>query len=114
MKLSSASTSKPLASNASQRCEPMKPAPPETTARALLAADASIGEAQAAHDRRVVDVSPVDHYRFAHRGLHTGEVQEAELVPPGDQHQRIGSVGDRIRVRAVFDLGEQRLGTFHC
>src|SRR5579864_5446482 len=70
MKLSSASTATPRSSSASHRCEPMNPAPPETTALclpALLAADTSIGEAQATHDRGVVDVAAVDHDRPAHR-----------------------------------------------
>src|SRR5437879_851847 len=38
MKLSSARTRMPRFSKASHRCEPMKPAPPETTARSLVAA----------------------------------------------------------------------------
>src|SRR5258708_39238421 len=53
MKLSSASTRMPLFSRASHRGEPMKPAPPETTARGfflLLAADSSVGEPVTAHD----------------------------------------------------------------
>src|ERR1700746_1132837 len=71
MKLSRASTRTPLPRSASQRWEPMKPAPPETTARGfalpLLAADTSIGEAELAHHRRHVDVAAVDDDRIAHR-----------------------------------------------
>src|SRR6266852_1346076 len=62
MKLSSASTRTPCAIRASHRCEPMKPAPPETTARSLelVAADTPVGESDAPHGGRVVDVAPVD------------------------------------------------------
>src|SRR5260370_28210221 len=94
MKLSSVSTRMPPFSSASQRCDPMNPAPPETTARslpppALLAANAAVREAQAAHSRRDVDVAPVDHDRRAHRGLEAREVELAELVPLGPDHQGV-------------------------
>src|SRR6266581_9233849 len=69
MKLSSASTRQPRSSRASQRCEPMNPAPPETTARGLFAANAAVGEAEAAHRFRVVDVSSIDDDRAAHELL---------------------------------------------
>src|SRR5262245_39097997 len=73
MKLSSASTCMSRASSASQRCEPMKPAPPETTAlglRALFAANAAVREAEAAHRHRVVDVASVNDHRPPHELLH--------------------------------------------
>src|SRR5712692_5955637 len=115
MKLSSASTRLPLASSASQMCEPMNPAPPDTTARGLavlraaggsrlVAADASIREAKAAHGRGVVDVAAVDDHRLPHRLLDTTEVEVAEFVPLRDQDQRVGAGGERVRVLDVFDL----------
>src|SRR5689334_13438351 len=96
MKLSSADTRMPRSSSASQRCDPMNPAPPETTARglprpALLAANASVREAQAAHGGGDVDVAPVDYDRRAHRSLDPREVELAELVPLGHDHQRVGA-----------------------
>src|SRR5260370_40723555 len=84
MKLSSASTRMPRSSRASHRCEPMKPAPPETTALSLVAADTSIGETEVAHDLRVVDVAAVHDHRTAHRGLDATEGEAAELVPLRD------------------------------
>src|SRR5579885_2779546 len=87
MKLSRASTRFPCASSASHRCEPMKPAPPETTARGfalpLPAADTSVDEAELAHRGRHVNVAAVDQDRAAHRSLDAREVELAELVPLG-------------------------------
>src|SRR5579859_2924218 len=80
MKLSSASTRVPRSRRASHRCDPMNPAPPETTALgllALLAADTPIREPEAAHDRRVVYVAAVDDNRLAHRGLEARQVEVA-------------------------------------
>src|SRR5437899_8722143 len=69
MKLSSARTCIPRSSSAPHRCEPMKPAPPETTALGLLAANAAVGEAQVSHRHRVVDVPAVHHDRMPHQLL---------------------------------------------
>src|SRR5256885_1862439 len=87
MKLSSASTRMPRASSASQRWDPMKPAPPETTARGLelLAANAAVREPEALHDGRIVDVPPVDDHRPPHQLLEARHVELAELVPFRDQ-----------------------------
>src|SRR5690349_8440687 len=93
MKLSSARTLTPRASRASQRWEPMNPAPPETTARGLcglLAANAAIREAQAFHGRGVVDVAAVDDHRPAHELLDARHVELAELVPLRDQNDGVG------------------------
>src|SRR6267142_3032343 len=101
MKLSSASTRMPRARSASHRCEPMNPAPPEITARGLLwllAANSSVGEAQPAHHRRVVDVAAVDHDRLSHRPLDAAQVQETELVPLRDHDQRIRTGRDLVSV----------------
>src|SRR5438270_2848515 len=94
-KLSRASTRLPCASSASHRCEPMKPAPPETTARGfalpLAAADTSVDEAELAHRGRHVDVAAVDQHRPTHRRLDPREVKLPELVPLGDEHERVGA-----------------------
>src|SRR6266550_3067182 len=71
MKLSTARTLLPVARSSSQRCEPMNPAPPEMTARGLLAANAAIDEAQVSHGDRVVDVPAVHHDRVPHELLDT-------------------------------------------
>src|SRR5438477_10664195 len=98
MKLSRASTRTPLASNARHRCEPMKPAPPETTARGLFAANAAIGEPETSHQGGVVDVAPVDDDGSAHQLLHTRHVELPELVPLGDEHDRIRARRHLVRV----------------
>src|SRR5260370_33428338 len=106
MKLSSASTRRPRASNASHRCEPMKPAPPETTALsffALVAANASIGEAMPAHDGGGVDVAPVHDHRPAHGGLQAPRVEVAKLVPPLDHHHPGGARRQTARVLLAPD-----------
>src|SRR5712691_7153748 len=109
MKLSSVNTRMPLFSSASQRCDPMNPAPPETTARglpppALLAANAAVREAKAAHGGRDVDVAPIDHDRRAHRGLDTREVELAEFVPLRHHHDRVGARRELVRVLRVLEL----------
>src|SRR6266851_9074194 len=117
MKLSSASTRMPRPSRASHRCDPMKPAPPEMTARSLVvwlvAADTSIRETEIAHGLRVVDVAPVNDYWPAHRGLDAAEVEAAELVPLRDHDQRVGALGEVIRIARVLDLGQLDSRSFH-
>src|SRR5260370_16373208 len=81
MKLSRASTRIPRPSSASHRCEPMKPAPPDTTARGLFAANAAVDETQVPHRGRVVDISPVDVDRPPHQLLHPVHVQLADPFP---------------------------------
>src|SRR6266480_3500991 len=104
MKLSSASTRHPRSRSAWQRCEPMNPAPPETTARGLFAANAAVGEAQASHRRRIVDVAAVDDDRAAHELLDARHVEVAELVPFRDQDERIGPRRHLVGVLQIFDL----------
>src|SRR5260370_3196607 len=107
MKLSSVNTRMPLFSSASERCDPMNPAPPETTARglappALLAANSAVREAQAAHRGRDEDVSSVDHDRRAPRGSDAPEVEVAEFAPLGHDHQRVRPGRELVRVPGVL------------
>src|SRR6266550_3223077 len=115
MKLSSASTRMPRSSNSWHRCEPMKPAPPETTARgrALLAANAAIGEAKAAHRFRVVDVSSVHDDRAAHELLDACHVELAELIPLGDQDDRVRPRRNLVRTLQILHLREEHPGSLH-
>src|SRR5690348_9853114 len=116
MKLSRASTRMPCASNASHRCEPMKPAPPETTARgfwALFAANAAIRESQASHHRWIVDVAAVDHDGPAHQLLDPRHVELSKLVPFRDQNQGVGPRRHLICVLAIFHAGQQQLGALN-
>src|SRR5258706_3404014 len=117
MKLSSASTRRPRPSRAWHRCEPMKPAPPETTARSfvvwLVAADTPIRKTEIAHALRVVDVAPVNDHGPAHRGLDAAEVEAADLVPFRYHDQRVGALGEVIRIPRVLDLLQLVPSTFH-
>src|SRR2546428_10396195 len=107
MKLSRASTGVYRASSASHRCEPMKPAPPDTTALGLFAANAAIRETQASHERRVVDVAAIDDDGIAHQLLDPRHVQLPELVPFRDEDERVRTGGHRIRVLQGLDGGQQ-------
>src|SRR5438067_3587593 len=109
MKLSSASTRTPRSRSAEHRCEPMNPAPPETTARGLFAANAAIRETETPQQGGVVDVAPVDDDGPAHQLLHTCHVELPELVPFGDEHERIRTSGHLVRVLPIFDLRQQHL-----
>src|ERR1035437_8139249 len=115
MKLSSASTLMPRSSNASQRCEPMKPAPPDTTARSrwLVPTNAPIREPEAPHHRRGVDVASIDDHRPTHRHLQATEVEMAELVPFRDQYEAVRAIRQRIGVGGVFDLRQQHARPLH-
>src|SRR5260370_992859 len=117
MKLSSASTRMPRFSRASQRCDPMKPAPPETTARSLVvrlvAADTPIRETEIAHHLRVVDVAAVHDHGPAHRTFDAAEVEPPELVPLRDNNQRVGARGEVVRIARVLQLGQLDSRTFH-
>src|SRR5438132_4133733 len=111
MKLSRASTRVSRATSASHRCEPMKPAPPETTALGLFAANAAIRETQASHEPRVVDVAAIDDDGVAHQLLDPRHVQLPELVPFRDEDERVSTGGHRIRVLQILDLRKQDPGS---
>src|SRR5258708_38160285 len=117
MRLSSASTRMPRPSRAWHRCEPMKPAPPETTARSLVvwlvAADTPISETEIAHGLRVAEVAPVDDHGPAHRGFDAAEVEAAELVPFRDHDQSVCALGEGIRITRGLDLRQLDSPTFH-
>src|SRR5919109_426414 len=110
MRLSRASTRNPRASSASHRWEPMNPAPPETTALSLFAANAAVREAQLFHGRRIVDVPAVDDDGPAHELLDPGHIELPELVPFGDQDEGVRARGDLVGVAHVDDAREQDLG----
>src|SRR2546421_12097562 len=103
----------PRASSAPHSCEPMKPAPPDTTALGLFAANAAIRETQASHERRVVDVAAIDDDGIAHQLLDPRHVQLPELVPFRDEDERVRTGGHRIRVLQILDLGKQDPGSLY-
>ncbi len=69
-------------------------------------ADAQVGEAGLAGQRRIEDVAAVEDHRALELGLDGVEVRAAELLPLGDDHQRVGAVEGLHRPLGV---GEARL-----
>src|ERR1700676_3718120 len=91
----------------------MNPAPPEITALGLLAADTSIGEAKAAHDRGVVDVATVNHHGFPHGLLDSSKVQVTEFVPLRYDHHGVGAVCHLVRTVHVLDIRQDAPRSLH-
>src|SRR5205823_4889678 len=96
IRLSSASTRQPFSKSAAQRWEPMNPAPPDTTARGLIAAHPPVHKAQLAHLAGLVDVAAVDQHGPSHGALYARHVQLPELVPLRHQQERVGAARDRV------------------
>src|SRR5207249_4650803 len=113
-RLSTATTWLPRSRRLRHRCEPMNPAPPDTTDRGaradLVTTDPPVDEAEASHQSRIIDVATVDQHRAAHHPLQLGQVQVPELVPLGDHHHRVGAPRDRVGVASVLDLRHYGLG----
>src|SRR5689334_3296799 len=110
-RLSMQMTSSPSARKRSQRCDPMKPAPPVMRMRAIDvvpvsargrggAADRQVGEAVLAHDLGLVEVPAVEDDGPPEEPLHAREVGTAELVPLRDDEQGVG-VLERLVVGPV-------------
>ncbi len=66
-----------------------------------LSPDAHIGEAVPGDFLRPVDVAQVDDHRPRHRLLELVEIERAELLPFGDDDQRIGAFGAAIGAVAI-------------
>src|SRR3989441_5631473 len=113
MRLSMQTTSAPRPRRNSQRCEPMKPAPPVTRTRIAsggqdgTAADRVVFEAEPAHALGLPGIASVEHDGPAHQGAHPLEVQELELVPLGHERERIGAGGGLVGGVAIGDVGRQ-------
>src|SRR5262245_53471920 len=125
MKLSTHMTSWPSARKRSQRCEPMKPAPPVIMSRAIerhpsrrvrrrqtarasalrdrCAPDRMIDEAEGLHVVGIVDVAAVDDHRLLQQLLHAGEIGTAELVPLRENEQRVRAVERFVVDRMIAD-----------
>src|SRR4030095_6585481 len=86
-------TRNPCCASASARWEPMKPAPPVTTALPVnailfyryrqlwLTTDSDVFEAQFSHILRLVDVPQVRNLRTLHQIANSCHVESTELVP---------------------------------
>src|SRR5262245_997889 len=96
MRLSMHTTSAPRPRRNSQRCEPMKPAPPVTRTRIAsggkdgATADRVVLEAEPTHALGLPHVPSVEDDRPTHQRAHSLEIQELELVPLGHQRERVG------------------------
>ena len=66
------------------------------------APDALVAQARGARGRRIERVAPVDQHVAPHRARDGGEVELAELVPLGHEHDGVGA-GDRAE-RVVGEL----------
>ena len=121
MKLSMPTTSHPRANRNSHRWDPMNPAAPVTRIRIALrhrsggsaaedglAADRVVLESQAPHPLGFPQVAAVEDHRPPHGGPQPLEVQELELVPLGDQRDRVGAGRPPRRRIAVRHAGGQR------
>src|SRR2546421_10949291 len=86
----------------------MKPAPPETTALGLFAANAAIRETQPDHGLGVINVATIDDYRPPHQMFDARHVELPELVPFCNQDNRVRTRGDLIRVLQILHGGQQR------
>src|SRR5579859_813967 len=71
------------------------------------AADGLVEEAFGHHFRRVVQVATVDQERVLHRLADPIQVQPTEFTPRRDQNERVGTLGDGVRVRAQLDTRQQ-------
>ena len=106
-RLSTATTSSPRSSSASQRCEPRNPAPPVTTTRRhQLAADAAVLEAAPRERGPVEQVAGVDDLAGGHQVRHLVDVEPAELVPLGEHDEHLGALDRGVRVVDHLDALE--------
>src|SRR5512138_752892 len=112
-KLSTQITSWPSARSRSQRCEPMKPAPPVTSIRMPLplsaatvavAPERDIAETSSLHPVRLVQVAAIHHNRALQGALDPLEIRVAILVPVGDDDQCVAVGQNLILISTVSDL----------
>src|SRR5512135_2446901 len=75
---------------------------------------ALIGKAVAGDFLRPVDVAQVDQHRPLHYALEPVEIERAELLPLGDDHQRGSALRTVVGVLAKGDVADHRLGLLHA
>src|SRR5437764_13097280 len=72
----------------------------------LRASYAVVYKAEFRHLGRAIDVAQVDQHRLLHHRFDAVEIERAELLPLGDDHQRIGALGARVRTVGECDAGK--------
>src|SRR5713226_186981 len=82
-------TSSPRLRKLSQRCEPMKPAPPVMRTLAIFPPDRIADKPQLAEFLGIVDVAAVKNDRIFQLLFDVLEIWPAKLIPFGDDQQRI-------------------------
>src|SRR5438445_2916646 len=113
-RLSSTTTSSPRANSASERWEPRKPAPPETTtlaispSRSSRSTDSPVFEPATAQRFAIEDVASVDHPRQRESFGDLVEVEPLELVPLRQHEQDVGVRASGVRVSSDVDAVEGR------
>ena len=99
-----------------ERCEPRNPAPPviEHSHRPVSAADRAIREAELLHLARIVEIAAVEDDRTRQRALDAREVRVPELVPLGDDDERVGALERVVVRRRVGRSGRPRRRRASC
>src|SRR5215470_14234920 len=90
---------------------------PGRSSRLLVAVrtpDAGIEKAVLVHVLGAIDVAQVDHHWTRHQLLEAVEVERAELLPFGDDHQRIGALGAIVCAIAIGHAVEHALRLLHA
>src|SRR5262249_523588 len=86
-------TRAPPAIRADAMCEPMKPAPPVTSAIPEsgigLPAYPDVFKPHFSHIFRLVDISQIGNFRSRHQVANAQHVERAKLVPFGNEHERV-------------------------
>src|SRR5689334_11440315 len=59
--------------------------------------DAVINEPELRHLGWTIDIAQIDQHGLLHHRFDAVEIERAELLPFGDDHQRVGVLGARIR-----------------
>src|ERR1043165_9039443 len=101
-------TRAPLEISDEAMCEPIKPAPPVTSAipesGILLPAHPHVFKAHLSHIFRFVDVSQVGNLRSRHQIANAQQVERAKLVPLGHEHECVRAFHRRVLVVSINNV----------
>jgi hypothetical protein len=77
-------------------------------------ADRMVFKAQRLHVGRVEKVAAIQNQSADHQVMNALPIEEAKLVPIGEDHQRVGSLGRVIRIAARSEVGIESAGVRNC
>src|SRR5262245_22148158 len=106
--LSKTTTRYPARCSAFAAWLPMYPAPPVTRTPRPSAANGEVREALRLHLLGRIDVASVENDWRSHQRPHLAEVGLAELVPLGDDRQRVGAVERVVALVAQSDAAVEQ------